>query len=71
MPIALSINEACNRLNIGETTLRTLLDTGRLPYSRLPGSNPKGRGRILIKVADIDALLDATRVDVAAKGRAR
>src|SRR5260370_1378867 len=64
-PLAVSIPEACRRLGVGETTLRILLETGRLPFSRIPGANPGGRGRVLIKVADLNALLDATRVDVA------
>lgn len=63
-PLAVSIQEACQRLSVGETTLRTLLDTGRLPFSRIPGANPAGRGRVLIKVADLAALLDQTRVKV-------
>ncbi|MGY3441103.1 helix-turn-helix domain-containing protein [Bradyrhizobium sp. USDA 4473] len=67
VPIALSINQACKYLGVGETTLRTVLDAGRLPFSRLPAANPKGRGRILIKIADLDALLNATRVDVKRK----
>jgi len=64
-PLAVSIIEACQRLGVGETTLRALLDNGRLPFSRIPGANPEGRGRVLIKVADLNALLDATRVHVA------
>jgi excisionase family DNA binding protein len=63
-PLAVSISEACQRIGIGETTMRALLDNGRLPFSRIPGANPKGRGRVLIKVADLNALLDKTRVDV-------
>lgn len=66
-PLAVSISEACQRLGVGETTLRALLDNGRLPFSRVPGANPDSRGRVLIKVADLAALLDATRVDVADK----
>jgi hypothetical protein len=39
--------------------LRALLESGRLPYSRigLPGK----RGRVLIKVADLANLLDDSR----------
>jgi hypothetical protein len=39
--------------------LRALLQSSRLPYSRigLPGK----RGRVLIKVSDLDKLLDDTR----------
>jgi excisionase family DNA binding protein len=63
-PLSVSISESCQRLGVGETTLRALLDNGRLPFSRVPGANPDSRGRVLIKVADLNALLDATRVDV-------
>jgi excisionase family DNA binding protein len=63
-PLAVSIEQACQCLGVGETTLRALLDNGRLPFSRVPGANPEGRGRVLIKVSDLNALLDATRVDV-------
>jgi Helix-turn-helix domain len=63
-PLAVSIPEACRKLDLGETTLRILMDSGRLPFSRIPGANPQGRGRILIKVADLNALLDQTRVKV-------
>ena len=63
-PLAVSISEACQRIGVGETTLRALLENGRLRFSRIPGANPDGRGRVLIKVADLAALLDATQVDV-------
>jgi excisionase family DNA binding protein len=59
-PLAVSISEACQRLGVGETTLRAMLDAGRLPFSRL-GALPEKRGRVVIKVADLTALLDATR----------
>jgi excisionase family DNA binding protein len=59
-PLAVSISEACQRIGIGETTLRALLDNGRLPFSRVPGGNPEGRGRILIRVRDLDKLLTDT-----------
>lgn len=63
-PLSVSICEACQRLGVGETTLRALLDDGRLPFSRIPGANPHSRGRILIKVADLAGLLDKTRVTI-------
>jgi excisionase family DNA binding protein len=59
-PLAVSISEACQRLGVGETTLRAMLDAGRLPFSRL-GALPGKRGRVVIKMADLTALLDATR----------
>jgi excisionase family DNA binding protein len=70
-PLAVSITEACQRLGVGETTLRALLDDGRLPFSRIPGANPKGRGRVLIRVSDLDKLLTATAVAVTPRARAR
>jgi hypothetical protein len=38
-----------------------------LPFSRLPGAKRDSRGRIVIRVTDLDKLLIATRVDVAGK----
>ena len=61
-PLAVSIEQACQCLGVGETTLRALLDNGRLPFSRVPGTNPDSRGRILIRVRDLDKLLTATVV---------
>jgi excisionase family DNA binding protein len=59
-PLAVSIEQACQCLGIGETLLRQMMDDGRLPFSRIPGANPEGRGRILIRVRDLDKLLTAT-----------
>jgi excisionase family DNA binding protein len=59
-PLAVSIEQACQCLGIGETLLRQMLDDGRLPFSRVPGTNPGSRGRILIRVRDLDNLLTAT-----------
>jgi excisionase family DNA binding protein len=59
-PLSVSISEACQRIGVGETTMRALLDSGRLPFSRVPGANPESRGRILIRVRDLDKLLTAT-----------
>jgi excisionase family DNA binding protein len=49
--------ECCRRLGgIDEAALRSLLQSGRLPFVRK-------RGKLLIRVSDIDAYLDATRAD--------
>lgn len=69
-PLAVSIAEACQRIGVGETTLRALLDNGRLPFSRVPGANPDSRGRILIRVRDLDKLLTATAVKPTRKRKA-
>jgi excisionase family DNA binding protein len=58
--LAVSIPEACQRLGVGETTLRAMFDAGRLPFSWLGALSGK-RGRIVIKVADLVPVLDATR----------
>jgi hypothetical protein len=65
--LAVNIPEACRRISIGETLLREMMADGRLPFSRLPGSKRDSRGRIVIRVTDLDKLLTATRVDVAGK----
>jgi excisionase family DNA binding protein len=70
-PLAVSIREACQRLSVGETHLRTLLDDGRLPFSRIPGANPKSRGRVLIRVSDLNALLTATVVSPRTKPKSK
>ena len=41
---SVSIAQALELVPFGETTLRALMDNGRLPFSRIPGANPKGRG---------------------------
>jgi hypothetical protein len=65
--LAVNIPEACRRISIGETLLRELMADGRLPFCRLPGAKRDSRGRIVIRVTDLDKLLIATRVDVAGK----
>ena len=65
--LAVNIPEACRRISIGETLLREMMADGRLPFSRLPGAKRDSRGRIVIRVTDLDKLLTATRVDVAGK----
>jgi hypothetical protein len=62
--LAVNIPEACRRISVGETLLREMMADGRIPFSRLPGANPQSRGRIVIRVTDLDQLLIATRVDV-------
>jgi excisionase family DNA binding protein len=66
-PLAVSIEQACQCLGVGETLLRQMMADGRLPFSRVPGTNAARRGRILIRVADLDKLLTATRVGRKAK----
>jgi hypothetical protein len=68
--LAVNIPEACRRISVGETLLREMMADGRLPFSRLPGSRPDSRGRIVIRVTDLDKLLIATRVDVRDNGAA-
>jgi hypothetical protein len=62
--LAVNIPEACRRISVGETLLREMMADGRIPFSRLPGAKPHSRGRIVIRVTDLDKLLIATRVDV-------
>ncbi|HTA98881.1 MAG TPA: hypothetical protein VK804_00255 [Bradyrhizobium sp.] len=62
--LAVNIPEACRRISVGETLLREMMADGRVPFSRLPGAKPESRGRIVIRVTDLDKLLIATRVDV-------
>jgi hypothetical protein len=62
--LAVNIPEACRRISVGETLLREMMADGRLPFSRLPGSKPDSRGRIVIRVTDLEKLLIAARADV-------
>jgi hypothetical protein len=59
--LAVPIPEACRILSIGETLLREQMADGRLPFSRI-GKKGK-RGRILIRVADLERLLVKTTVE--------
>jgi excisionase family DNA binding protein len=52
----LTPREAATWLRISMTTMRSMLRERRLPYSKV------GR-RIVIRRADLDALLDASRVE--------
>ena len=56
--LSVPIPEACRMLGIGKTLLREQMADGRLPFSRI-GRKGK-RGRILIKVADLEKLLAKT-----------
>jgi hypothetical protein len=68
---SVSIAQALELVPFGETTLRALMDNGRLPFSRI-SALPGKRGRVAIRVSDIDKLLTATAVKPRAKsGRAR
>jgi hypothetical protein len=68
--LAVNISEACRRISIGETLMREMMADGRIPFSPLPGSKPDSRGRIVIRVTDLDKLLIATRVDITGNGAA-
>ena len=59
--LAVPIPEACRMLSIGETLLREQMADGRLPFSRIVRKGKK-RGRILIRVADLEELLSKTAV---------
>jgi hypothetical protein len=59
--LAVPIPEACRMLSIGETLLREQMADGRLPFSRIVRKGKK-RGRILIRVADLEELLAKTAV---------
>lgn len=58
-PIAVTIAAAAARLSISISTLRAMIADKRLPCSRLVG-RAGSRGRILIRVADLDALLSSS-----------
>jgi len=66
--LAVNIPEACRRISVGETLLREMMADGRLPFSRLPGSKPDSRGRIVIRLTDLEKLLIATRANVSGDG---
>lgn len=58
--LSVTIPEACRMLGIGKTLLREQMADGRLPFSRI--GQKRKRGRILIKVADLEKLLSKTTV---------
>jgi excisionase family DNA binding protein len=51
-----TVTDCCAHLGVDEQTLRSMLMSGRIPYIRK-------RGRLLIKIADLDRYLDDTRTD--------
>lgn len=56
-PLAISVADAALRLGVSYSTVRAMIADGRLPVLRLVGR--KGtRGRVLVRVADLNALLD-------------
>jgi excisionase family DNA binding protein len=55
-PIAISIAGAAKRLGVGKTTIRCMIQDGRLLHTRIVGRIGE-RGTIRIKLADVDALL--------------
>jgi|GEM_PF-5447157 len=59
--LSVPIPEACRLLGVGPTTLRALIADKRLTASRLTG-RPGSRGRIVVHVAALKALLNETRV---------
>ena len=59
--IAVGIDEAASLVRCSPNHIRNLLKTKRLPYSRLAGSGEGSRGRILIQMSDLTALLAQTR----------
>ena len=54
--IAVSIAGAAKRLGVGKSTIRCMIQDGRLPHTRLIGRVGE-RGTIRIKLSDVDALL--------------
>ena len=58
--LSVGIADACHMIGVGETLLREMLEDGRLHFSRIARKGK--RGRILIRVADLDRLLDKMRV---------
>ena len=54
--LAVTIAEAARRLSVSPTTIRAMLTDKRLPCTRIVGRSGT-RGRLVIRVADLDALL--------------
>jgi excisionase family DNA binding protein len=57
--IAVSIAGAARRLDVGVSTIRGMIQDGRLPHTRIVGRIGE-RGTMRIKLADVDALLDSS-----------
>jgi excisionase family DNA binding protein len=51
-----TVTECCRRLGCDQPILRALLMSGRIPYVRK-------RGRLLIKVSDLDRYITAVRAE--------
>jgi excisionase family DNA binding protein len=59
--LSVPIPEACRLLGVGPTTLRAMIADRRLIASRLTG-RPGSRGKIVVHVSALKALLKDTRV---------
>ena len=57
-PLALTVAEAARRLSVSVSTIRAMIADKRLPCVRLVGRKGS-RGRVLVRTADVDALLCA------------
>jgi excisionase family DNA binding protein len=55
-PLALTVAEAAPRLSVSVSTIRAMIADKRLPCVRLVGRKGS-RGRVLVRTADLDALL--------------
>jgi len=55
-PLALTVAEAARRLSVSVSTIRAMIADKRLPCVRLVGRKGS-RGRVLVRTADLDALL--------------
>ena len=55
-PLALTVAEAAPRLSVSVSTIRAMIADKRLPCVRLVGRKGS-RGRVLVRTADVDALL--------------
>ncbi len=56
-PLALTVAEAARRLSVSVSTIRTMIADKRLPCVRLVVGRKGSRGRVLVRTADLDALL--------------
>ena len=57
-PLALTVAEAARRLSVSVSTIRAMIaDRRRLPCVRLVVGRKGSRGRVLVRTADVDALL--------------
>jgi hypothetical protein len=59
-PIAVGIAECAALMRVSANHVRNMLRSGKLAYSRLPGVG--NRGRIVIQISAIRALLAETEV---------